>query len=131
MRRVAVFVLVVALLVATAAAFAVTESLKLDRSDVGAPRFPKSFQPPQEKAKLSFRLRHGDRLDIVIVSDGQPVRTLARSLERPRGRVRVRWDGRNDAGMVVPEGIYQVRVDLREAERTIVFPAEIRVDRSP
>ena len=38
------------------------------------------------------------------------------------------WDGRDDAGRIVPEGIYRPRVRLRRHGRTIVLPNPIRVD---
>ena len=132
MRRVAVTVLVLALLGGTVAAFTVTEVLKLERSPLAAPRFDAVFSPtcgcPTQSARLSFRLRGGDRLDLVIVSDNEPVRTLARDLDRPSGRVRIRWDGRDDAGAIVPDGVYHLRVHMDDARRTIVVPNEIRVD---
>lgn len=125
-------VLVLALLGGTAAAFTITEALKLERSPLTAPRFAEVFSPtcacPTRVAKLSFRLRQPDRLDVVIVSGEDPVRTLARDLDRRRGRVRVRWDGRDDAGEVVPDGVYRLRVSLQRVDRTIMFPHEIRVD---
>jgi hypothetical protein len=131
-RRVAVTVLVLALLGGTAAAFTVTEALKLERSPLTAPRLADVLAPTcacrTQVAKLSFLLRQPDRLDVVIVSGDDPVRTLASDLERPRGRLRVRWDGTDDAGAVVPDGVYRLRVSLERADRTITFPNEIRVD---
>lgn len=135
MRRLWLPLLVVALVVATTGALAVTESLKLEGSVIGAPRFTAVFSPgcdcPQRKAVLSFRLEHSDRLDLVIVSDGKPVRTLLENAHRPRGRVRVRWNGRDDAGAIVPDGSYRLRVRLRKADRTIVIPEDIEVDTQP
>lgn len=114
------------------AAFTVTEGLKLERSPLRAHKFDEVFSPtcacPTRFAKLSFRLRHADRLDLVIVSGDEPVRTLAHDLDRPRGRVRVRWDGTDDAGAIVPDGSYRLRVRVHGVDRTIVFPKEIRVD---
>jgi hypothetical protein len=124
--------LVLALLGGTAAAFAVTEALKLERSPLRPLRFDEVFSPtcacPTRFARLSFRLRRPDRLDLVIVSGDEPVRTLARDLDRQPGRVRVRWDGTDDSGAIVPDGSYRLRVRVHEADRTIVFPQAIRVD---
>jgi len=131
-RRVAVTVLVLALLGGTAAAFTVTEALKLERSPLTAPRFAEVLSPTcacrTQVARLSFRLRKPDRLDVDIVSGEDPVRTLAHDLDRTRSRVRLRWDGRDDAGAVVPDGVYRLRVSLQKADRKIMFPHEIRVD---
>jgi FlgD Ig-like domain len=134
-RRVAVTVLVLGLLGGTAAAFTITEALKLERAPIRAPRFDKVFSPtcdcPTRVATLSFRIRSADRLDLVIVSGQEPVRTLALDLDRPEGRVTVQWDGRDDSGGIVPDGRYRLRIHLEDAERTIVVPKEIRVDTEP
>lgn len=132
MRRVAVTALVLVLLAGTAAAFTITEALKLEEPPLRAPKHDQIFSPtcgcPTRSAKLSFRLRRADRLDLVITSDGEPVRTLLRDLDVPGGPVRVRWDGRDDAGAIVPDGAYRLRVHLQKEDRTIVIPNEIHVD---
>jgi hypothetical protein len=134
-RRVAVTAVVLALLGGTAAAFAVTEALKLEYSPVNRPRFDRVFSPTcaceTSVASLSFRLRRSDRLDLAIVSGDTTVRTLADGVEYPRGRVRVEWDGRDDSGAIVPDGPYRLRVDLAEAGRTIVIPKDVLVDTQP
>ena len=133
MRSGAVTVLVLALLVATTAAFALTEALKLQLSPVTAPRFDKLFSPTcaceTSTAKLSVRLREPATVDAVVVDeDGDPVRTLAANVKRRRGPVAFEWDGRDDAGEVVPDGRYRLRIRLDEQRRTIVIPNPIRVD---
>jgi hypothetical protein len=131
-RRIAVTVLVLALLGGTAAAFTMTEALKLERPPVTEPRFDKVFSPtcrcPTGAARLSFRLRRADRLDLAIVSGDEPVRTLATDLEHARGRVLVRWNGRDDDGAILPDGLYRLRVELADAGRTVVIPKKIRID---
>jgi flagellar hook assembly protein FlgD len=132
LRRLVLAFFVLALLGGTAAAFTVTEGLKLERSPLNPHKIDEVFSPtcgcPTRVAKLSFRLRQADRLDLVIVSGDEPVRTLARDLERQPGRVFVRWDGKDDSGAIVPDGVYRLRVLVHEADRTIVFPQEIRID---
>ena len=132
MRRVAVTVLVLALIGGTATAFAITEALKLEPSPVSSRRLEEVFSPtcdcPARAAKFLLQLRRSDRLDLDIVARGELVRTLARDLPRETGRVRVRWNGRNDAGEIVPDGVYHLRVHLREADRTVDIPRRIRVD---
>ena len=131
-RRVAVAVLVLGLLGGTTAAFTITEALKLERSPVSSRRSEEAFSPGcgcrTRFARLSMRLRRDDRLDLDILADGEPVRNLARDRAAEKGRVRVRWDGRNDAGEFVPDGVYQLRVHLRDANRTVLIPRPIRVD---
>lgn len=132
MRRVAIIGLVLGLLVGTAAAFAVTEALKLERSPVTRPRFDGVISPvcrcETEAATLSFRLRRADRLDLTIVDGDMTVRTLSEDLVRTRGPVSIEWDGKDDSGAIVPDGRYRLRVDLAYEGRAIVIPREITVD---
>ena len=117
----------------TTAAFVVTERLKLERSPVTAPRFDKVFSPvcacPQSVARLTLRLRKRDRLDAVIVDrQGKPVRTLVTGEPHRRGDATFLWDGRTDAGEVVPDGRYRLRVHLLGERRTIQLPNSVLVD---
>lgn len=135
-RRIALIALTLLLLAGTTAAFSVTQSLKLERSPVTGPRFDKIFAPTchcgTDTAQLSFRLRRPDRVDAVLVDGkGDPVRTLASDLPRPRGRVTFLWNGRNEEGEVVPDGRYRLRVHLRQSRRTILIPTPVKVDTDP
>ncbi len=128
--------LVAALLVATSAAFVVTEKLKLTRSPIVGPIVAKVFSPTCDcatsSAEIRFRLRKADRVSVEIVdSGGRVVRELAR--DRPQGRrfVTYVWDGRDALGRVVDEGTYKPRVHLDRQRRTIVMPNLIRVDTTP
>ena len=47
------------------------------------------------------------------------------------GRVEYEWDGRDDAGAVVADGPYRVRVRLSDDRRTIVIPVDVSVDTQP
>jgi hypothetical protein len=134
--RLAPAVLVAALLVATSAAFVVTEKLKLTRNPIVGPRVVKLFSPvcdcATDSATVTFRLRNPDRVGVQIIdADGDVVRELARS--RPQGRTPVTytWDGRDGDGRVVEEGTYRPRVHLDRQRRTIVMPNPIRVDTTP
>jgi hypothetical protein len=134
--RLAPVALVAALLVATSAAFVVTEKLKLTRNPIVGPRVDKIFSPTcdctTDSAEIAFRLRSPDRVSLQIIdSGGDVVRELARS--RPQGRTAVAyvWDGRDGTGRVVEEGTYRPRVHLDRQRRTIVMPNPIRVDVTP
>jgi hypothetical protein len=134
-RSTLVAVLALALIAATAAAFAWTESLKLERLPVVGPRFPESFSPvcvcPTETAKLRLRFRVTDTVDADILdANGDAVRSLGDRRVRP-GLVTFEWDGRNDEGRVVPDGPYRLRVELEDKRRTIVVPDQILVDTVP
>jgi FlgD Ig-like domain len=132
-RRIVPAVLVAGLLVATSAAFVVTENLKLTRNPIVGPSVDKVFSPvcdcPTASATIRFRLRHADRVSVEIVDgDGDVVRELARN--RPQGRAPQSyvWDGRDGNGRVVEEGAYRPRVHLDRQRRTIVMPNRIRID---
>jgi hypothetical protein len=132
-RRVATIVLVVALLGGTAAAFAVTEALKLERSPVTAPRFDEVFSPvcdcPNSVAQLRLRFRVEDRVDAAILDSGDDVvRILEEDRPVRRGRATFRWDGRDDAGELAPDGEYRLRLHLDQERRTIVIPNEVELD---
>jgi hypothetical protein len=125
--------IVLALLGATAAAFAVTERLKLERSPITGTRVDRVFSPVCECARdvavISFVLRKPGTVTVdVLDSSGRSVRTLVRNRDEARGRVSYTWDGRNGGDRVVPEGHYRPRVQLEEHGRTIVLPNPIRVD---
>jgi len=134
-RRRALIVLTLALLAATAAAFAVTEALKLERLPVVGPRFPASFSPvcdcPTSVAQLGLRFRVADRVEAAILdADDGVVRSLGERRVQP-GVVFFEWDGLDDAGEVVPDGPYRLRVRMEREGRTIVVPNEVLVDTHP
>jgi hypothetical protein len=133
--RIASTVLVVALLAATAAAFALTQGLKLQKSPIFGTDVDTVFSPvcdcDRERARISFRLREDDRLDVAILDGDEVVRTIERGRSYPQGRVSIGWDGRDDAGRVLPEGDYLPRIHLRDARQTITLPNPIRVDVTP
>lgn len=128
--------LVAALLVATSAAFVVTEKLKLTRNPIVGPTVAKLFSPvcecPTSSAEIRFRLRRADRVSVEIVDGGgDVVRELARDKAQGRTPTAYLWDGRDGEGNVVDEGTYRPRIHLDEQRRTIVMPNRIRVDTTP
>jgi len=129
--------LVAALLVATAAAFAYTERLKLTPSPILGTLVPtKVFSPvcecPTDTAQITFRLRRRDRVTATIVDQqGDVIRTLVTDQPEARGSVTLFWDGRDDLGEVVRDGSYRARVKLALNRRTIVLPNPMGVDTTP
>jgi flagellar hook capping protein FlgD len=128
-------VLVLALLGCTAAAFAVTEGLKLQKSPITNTVVDKIVAPDSSGnaiASISFVLRKPDRLTVQIVNgNGDVIRTLARARPARRGSLQFRWNGRDDEGHVVPDGNYRPRVHLARERRTIGLPNVIRMDATP
>jgi hypothetical protein len=133
MSRLPQTLIVFALLGATAAAFAVTERLKLEKSPITGTRVDKIFSPvcecARDVAEISFRLRGNQVVTVdMLDSDRRSIRTLVRNRRERAGRVTYTWDGRDDEGRIIPEGLYRPRVRLRAHGRTIVLPNPMRVD---
>jgi flagellar hook capping protein FlgD len=129
-------ILVLLLLAGTAAAFVVTEDLKLEPDPIARPRITPTFSPTcrceKQTARIAFRLRQPDRLTLAIEDDqGRVVRTLLRNVTFGRGSHEFGWDGRNEQGKVVPQGSYRARVELDKLGRAIEFPRVIHVDITP
>jgi FlgD Ig-like domain len=125
--------IVLVLLGATAAAFAVTERLKLERSPVTGTRVDRVFSPvcdcARDVAVISFKLRRRETVTVDILDrNGRSVSTLVRKRREPATRVSYTWDGLDNSGRVVREGVYRPRVQLERNGRTIVLPNPIRVD---
>jgi FlgD Ig-like domain len=125
--------LVMVLLAATAAAFVVTEDLKLEPDPLALPRVDRTFSPvcrcDQQTARIAFRLRRSDELTLTIAdANGQVVRTLLDEAEFRPGNHRFGWDGRDQRGKIVPEGRYRPRVELEKLDRVIEFSKQIAVD---
>jgi hypothetical protein len=125
--------LVLVLLGATAAAFAVTERLKLERSPITGTQVDRVFSPVCECARdvavISFVLRRRETVTLDILDqDRRSIRTIVRDRRELAGRVFFTWDGRDNLERVVAEGIYRPRVQLERNGRTIVLPNPIRVD---
>jgi flagellar hook capping protein FlgD len=133
--RVLPMLLVLALLGCTAAAFAITEGLKLEKSPITNTLVDKVIAPDSSRnsiALISFSLRKTDRLTVQIVNrNGEVIRTLARSKPARPGTQPFTWNGRDNSEHVVPDGIYKPRVHLAREHRTIALPNSIRMDATP
>ena len=132
------------LLLASAAAFAITEHLKLIKSPIYAPQVTnvygvkmKVFSPichcALDKAEISFRLRHRDSVTVKIVdSHGNVVDTLATDRSERKGVLATfPWNGRTTTGVAANGSVYRPQVHLSNDRRTIVMPNKIAVDTSP
>ncbi len=134
MQRVLTTVVLLGLLLGTAAAFAITERLKLIKSPIYAPQVAKIFSPvchcATDKAEISFKLRSADRVTVTVVnSSGHVVDIVKIGVKALKDRaVSFYWDGRTSAGTVAPDGMYEPQVELAGARRTIRMPNRIVVD---
>jgi hypothetical protein len=81
-----------------------------------------------EASRPFFNPTLGQRIDIgfqvtdeglvtvgVLDRDGEPVRLLASKRRVSPGRTLLRWDGRDDEGLVVPDEAYSVAIEFRRS----------------
>jgi hypothetical protein len=131
----AVFALLV---LATIAAFFVTQQLKSEFPLVI--RFaakPKQISPNGDRyrdtTQVGFDLSRPAKISFSILdSEGNEVRRLVEDRQfRGSSHNRFIWNGRNDDGDVVPDGIYRMRVVRRDEGRVIDSVKKIRVDVEP
>ena len=134
MQRVLTTVTLLGLLVATAAAFAITEHLKLIKSPVRGVLVSKFFSPTcacgQRTAAIRVKLRRRDSVTVTILDSGHnPVATIAAgAVVRPSQAVSFLWDGRTDAGPRAPDGVYYPEIDLANARHKYVLRNRIVLD---
>lgn len=126
----------IVLVLGTIAAFFAAQRLKRSQPLVSGVSVAKYFSPNgdghREYAKLYFRTKRKDRVTVSIVDqDGFEVRRLVSEKPMRAGSHHLRWDGKADAGFTVPDGVYQMRVGLRNEGRTATTPREIIVDTKP
>jgi hypothetical protein len=131
-------VLVIALLAASAAAFALTERAKLELSPIYGTQPGQVFSPDSKIARkrvahLHFHVRRAERIDVWIEdSKGRKVADLLvnRSVHAKQELLLV-WDAFTTAGIVVPDGHYRAVVKLTRSHRTITLPSDIELDTKP
>ena len=135
MQRLLTTAILVGLLVATSAAFAVTERLKLTKSPIyGTVVYPKNgFSPKcgcaRGKANVRIKLRHGDDVTVRILDRHKDtVRLLVGGVHVSRGISVFRWDGRTDADVLAQDGVYHAEIHLAGQHQTIVLPNRIELD---
>jgi FlgD Ig-like domain len=129
LQRVLTTVTLLGLLVATAAAFAITEHLKLIKSPLSAALVSEvrgrevsrghvligpTCNCDTSTATLRVKLRHTGPVTVTIRdSSGHTVRTIASHVRlRAKTQKLFVWDGRTDTGRVAPDGVYHPSVEL-------------------
>jgi hypothetical protein len=130
----AVFVLLVG---ATFAAFFVAQGLKsapaLMRFEGTLSYFSPNGNGIRDVNSFAVTVNESDEITVSVVdSDQNEVRRIATGVrvqaERPE---RFEWDGRTDEGEVAPDGVYHLRVNLRDQNRTVTSRRRIRLDTEP
>lgn len=120
-------------MVATGIAFVVTEQLKLEPPTITSTHVTKQFSPTcrcnTSKARVAFSLRRNERVTLSIIEPPDAVvRQLLGDEYKPSGPLHAVWDGRDDAGRLLPNGNYRVRVYLVNERLTTNLPNIIQLD---
>jgi hypothetical protein len=132
-RRYAPTLVVLALLVGTAVAFAETERRKLEPAPVQEAFVQPAFSPvcacDQSGAAIRLRLNRADTVTVRILdASDHTVSVLIDRKRLPPGLTQLAWDGRDEVGARVPDGDYRVEVRLSRAARTLELPHHITLD---
>jgi flagellar hook assembly protein FlgD len=131
LQRILSTAVIVGLLAATAAAFAITERLKLTKSPITATKVVRAYVSPgaHTTAAVAIRFRRRDRVTVTIQdSHRHEVDTLAYRELVPRARRSFVWNGRTDAATVAPDGTYRMEVHFANQHRTILIPNPILLE---
>ena len=127
----AVFALLV---LASFAAFAVTQRLKHTPTAVQSIYLSPSFTPgsPGTKGRehISFRIKSDDRVRVTVIdSQGNTVRALthARPVKRYR-RLYLTWDGHMAGRRTAPAGAYRIRVALLSEKHEVLSPSSFQLN---
>lgn len=128
MQRILSTAVLVGLLAATAAAFAITERLKLTKSPIIGTKILRDHVSPtaHTTAAFSLRFRRRDHVTVTIRdSHGGSVATIAAQELLPPGRHVFAWNGLNDVRANAPDGTYRMEVHFAAQRRTILIPNPI------
>ncbi len=129
-----------ALVVASLAAFFAAQELKSQPSVIQDfqlrwPVISPNADSRNDVQRVRFRLKKADTIDVAIVDDaGDEVREIVSGGQLQAYRYPIAtpaWDGTNDRGEPAPDGVYRVRITLREQGRNVVVPDAFRVDTTP
>jgi hypothetical protein len=125
----------VGLLIATAAAFAITEKLKLTKSAVYGTQVSKGLSPTcgcaRGRARIFFKLRRPDDITVWVLNGRSQEVALLAAQHYPRGPLTLKWNGRDNAGRRAPDGTYRVQIHLSGQHQTIELPNRIQLDTKP
>jgi hypothetical protein len=128
------------LVAASLAAFFVAQELKSEPSLIQDFQLAWRVISPNadsrnDAQRVRFKLKEADTVDVAIVdSDGDEVREIVSGSRLGAYRYpqpTPSWDGRDEDGDPAPDGVYRVRITLRDHGRTVIVPDSFRVDRTP
>lgn len=125
------------LVLATFGAFLVAQRLKRSTPIVDQVFYKRYLAPTcdgckNERVTFYFKPRRAGRVTATVVNDaGDDVKTLVNDRRLSRSRHQYVWDGRTDTGLLVPDGVYHLRVTLRNEGRSVTSPRRLIVDTTP
>lgn len=86
----------------------------------------------RDTAVISIRFDKPGRLTLEVRDgDGKTVATLARNQARPRGSRPTKWDGRDDAGVMLLDGTYVLNLRSSSGKRNYNKSRKITIDTVP
>jgi len=128
----------VALLAATAMAFALTEGAKTELSPIYQTKIPHVFSPTcnlrqqgceTNAEDIDFTLRKRQNLRVWIEQNGKQVATIVAGKTFPKGPVKLQFAGLADDGVtILPDGVYYAVISLTNEHRVITLPNKIQLD---
>jgi hypothetical protein len=125
------------LVLATFAAFFVAQRLKNAPPVLGQIGVRGVFSPNGDGrfdvTRLTFRVKETDEVSVAVLDvNGDEVRELLSGRHVTKGTlVRLKWDGRTDAGRRAPDGRYRYRITLQHKGRSVVLANSVRIDTTP
>ena len=141
MARVLSTAFCVALLAATAVAFALTEGAKTERSPIYGTNIPHVFSPTcnvnlhhcaTDVEDIAFKLRKKQHLRVWIDRGGKPVATIVPGKTFPKGPVELQFTGlANDGVTLLPDGTSYAVISFTSEHRVITLPNKIELDTTP
>jgi flagellar hook assembly protein FlgD len=107
----------------------VTQHLRREGPVASSIRF-KTRTTPELRYRVCFRLTRNDTVGVSMADlDDHVVRVLASGEPLSGGDAPhcFDWDGRADNGQPVPPGLYHLRLQLHDADRTAISGEQLRV----
>lgn len=134
--RNAAVVVFACMFLATGGAFFATQRLRRSTPIVERVFFYQWIGPTcrceKDHVNVRFDLPKAQRVTVTLVdADGEVARTLADDRFLRSGTHSFRWDGRTDGGIVAGDGVYRLRIGLREEGRSVTAPRPLHVDTRP
>jgi N,N-dimethylformamidase beta subunit-like, C-terminal len=118
------------LVAATFAAFFVAQRLKSAPPVITVASLNRAFSPALHPQAFSVSLKVTDDVTVDVVTQaGDRVRRLADAVHVVAHEpLRLEWDGRRDDGTQAPDGLYRIRVSLRNEGRSTVIQRTMTLD---